>query len=152
MSTPSLTPLSTVAIHHGMADKLLYACRLIRKAYRSGTSTCVMGDADTLRQLDRLLWVFDEADFVPHVCQTDGKALPPHLMSSPVWLSDGSGTVPILQAGINVGQAMPQHFTRFTKYFDLVSSSQEDKPSGRQRWREYEAMGLQIQSHPMKDD
>jgi len=152
MTTMSSPPLSTVAIHHGMADKLQYACRLIRKAYRAGMSTCVMGDADTLRQLDRLLWVFDETDFVPHVCVTDGKDVPPHLAPSQVWLSDGSGPVPALQTGINVGYSIPTHLTRFTKYFDLVSSLPQDKQAGRQRWREYEALGLQIQSHPIKDD
>lgn len=135
-----------------MADKLLYACRLIRKAYRAGMRTCVMGDADTLRQLDRLLWVFDDTDFVPHVCSTDGKHVPPHLAHSPVWLSDGSVLVPALQTGINVGYAMPAQLSGFTKYIDLVSSLHEDRQAGRQRWRDYEAMGLQIQSHPVKDD
>lgn len=152
MTASSSTPLSTIAIHHGMADKLLYACRLIRKAYRSGMSTCVMGDADTLRQLDRLLWVFDDTDFVPHVCSTDGKNVPPHLALSPVWLSDGLAPVPVLQTGINVGQTISPQLPRFAKYFDLVSSLPEDRQAGRQRWREYEAMGLQIQSHPIKDD
>jgi len=57
--------MNTVEFHHGMTDKLAYACRLLRKAYRSGAGVLVTGDASTLKALDRQLWVFDDQEFLP---------------------------------------------------------------------------------------
>ena len=58
--------MAAVAFHFGMADRLAYSCRLLRKASRAGARVVVTGEAATLDQLDRLLWVFDPLEFVPH--------------------------------------------------------------------------------------
>ena len=41
---------------YGIPDKIGYACRLLRKAYRSGASVVVTADDATLKTLDKQLW------------------------------------------------------------------------------------------------
>ncbi len=55
-----------VEFHTGVADKVAFACRLLRKAYRKGARVVVTGPREVLAALDRELWTFDERDFVPH--------------------------------------------------------------------------------------
>lgn len=144
--------MKEVAFHHGTADKLAYACRLVRKAYRAGVVTVVTADVDTLRQFDRQLWVFDEQEFLPHVCVTEGKAWPERWQDTPIWLTDQPEQAPIQhQTLVNLGIDIPTGFDQFERFFDVVSSQASDRAAGRQRWRQYEAMGLSIQAHLIQD-
>lgn len=141
-----------VEFHHGMGDKLAYACRLLRKAYRAGAQVVVTGSPDVLKTLDRQLWVFDEQDFVPHVLALAGAPLAPRLADTPVWLTDDPQQVPgERQILVNVGQTVPQGLARYTRLFEVVSLAPDDRQAGRQRWKAYAAMGWQVQPHEAKD-
>ena len=50
--------MTDVAFHTGIADPLDYACRLLRKAYRSGARVAVHGAPATLDRLDQALVAF----------------------------------------------------------------------------------------------
>jgi DNA polymerase-3 subunit chi len=139
--------MNEVEFHHGMGDKLAYACRLLRKAYRSGARVVVTGDAPTLRQLDRQLWVFDELEFLPHVCALGEQAVPARFHDTPLWLTDVPGSAPMgRQVLINVGQHMPEGIEAFERFCEVVSTEDDDREQGRQRWRAYKARGW-----PVKD-
>jgi DNA polymerase-3 subunit chi len=135
-----------------MGDKLAYACRLLRKAYRAGARVVVTGDAGSLRTLDKQLWVFDEQDFVPHVMTSPGQLPPARLHDTPIWLAVDPAVVPG-EPGIlvNIGQAMPPAMDRFERVFDIVSNAPEDRQLGRQRWKTYAASGWQVQPHEVKE-
>ena len=45
--------MGKVEFHHGTGDKLAYACRLLRKAYKAGAQVVVTGDEASLRTLDK---------------------------------------------------------------------------------------------------
>ncbi len=140
--------MKLVEFHHGMGDKLAYACRLLRKAYRSGSRVVVTGDLSTLRQLDRQQWVFDEQEFLPHVCTSAGQAWPARWSDTPVWLTDDPASAPPGRGVlINVGNAMPKGIEAFERFFEVVSTEPEDRQSGRQRWRQYEALGWEVKGH-----
>ena len=47
--------MTTVDFHTGVADKLGYTCRLLRKAYRAGNQVVVAGAPEQLARLDGLL-------------------------------------------------------------------------------------------------
>lgn len=146
--------MNTVEFHHGMSDKLAYACRLLRKAYRSGARVLVTGDLGTLKALDRQLWVFDDQEFLPHVLAQPGQDVPARLHDTPVWLapSDDTASVPGDRAIlINLGPDMPLQPERFQRLFEIVSSAPHERQLGRQRWKRYEALGLQIQPHEVKE-
>ncbi len=140
--------MKVVEFHHGMPHKLAYACRLLRKAYRSGATVVVTGDGSTLRQLDRQLWTFDEEEFVPHVCTVAGQPLPERLHQTPIWLTDQPAQAPgVRQVLINLGSQMPEGIEPFERFFDVVSSEPDDAERGRQRWRAYKAQGWTVRAH-----
>lgn len=146
--------MNTVEFHHGMSDKLAYACRLLRKAYRSGAGVLVTGDATTLKALDRQLWVFDDQEFLPHVLAVPGQPVPERLHATPVWLAPhGTDPAPPGQHDIlvNLGPEMPDQPERYKRLFEIVSLEPHDRQLGRQRWKRYEALGLHIQPHEVKE-
>jgi DNA polymerase-3 subunit chi len=144
--------MGKVEFHHGVGDKLAYACRLLRKAYKAGAQVVVTGDEASLRTLDKQLWVFDEQEFLPHVLDTARQPVPARQHATPIWLSLDPATAPgersIL---VNVGQEMPAGMDRFERMFDIVSSAPDDRQLGRQRWKTYAAMGWQVQPHEVKE-
>ena len=144
--------MNKVEFHHGMGDKLAYACRLLRKAYKAGARVVVTGDAATLRTLDKQLWVFDDQEFLPHVLATPQQAVPPRQHETPIWLTTDPASAPG-ERGIlvNVGQEMPAGMTHFSRLFDIVGNEPEDRQAGRQRWKAYAAMGWQVQPHEVKE-
>lgn len=141
-----------VEFHHGIGNKLAYACRLLRKAHRAGAKVAVTGDLATLQALDRELWTFDDQEFLPHVLAA-GKPLPERLHATPIWLSPDPTSAPgersIL---INIGREMPAGMDRFERLFDLVSSEPDDRQEGRSRWKAYAAQGWDVQPHEVKDE
>lgn len=144
--------MKTVEFHHGVPDKMAYSCRLLRKAYRSGAKVVVTADATTLRQLDRQLWVFDEQEFLPHVCALAGQPWPAHWADTPIWLTDAPDTAPSgRQVLINVGDVVPPSLDAYARFLDVVSSEPEDRQRGRQRWRQYQSWGWTVQSHPVQE-
>jgi DNA polymerase-3 subunit chi len=144
--------MSKVEFHHGMDDKLAYACRLLRKAYRAGAKVVVTGDEASLRTLDKQLWTFDEQEFVPHVLALGSQSLPSRVHHTPIWLSadpvSAPGTRAIL---VNVGQDMPAGMAQFERLFDIVSGAPDDRQRGRQRWKSYQARVWQVQPHEVKE-
>ena len=141
-----------VEFHHGIGNKLSYACRLLRKAHRTGAKVAVTGDLATLQALDRELWTFDDQEFLPHVLAA-GQPLPERLHATPIWLSPDPSSAPgersIL---VNVGREMPAGMDRFERLFDLVSSEPDDRQQGRSRWKAYAAQGWDVQPHEVKDE
>lgn len=137
----------TVEFHHGMSDKLVYAQRLVRKAYRAGARVVVTGEAVTLRALDQQLWVADEQDFIPHVLDA-GEGLPPRLHATPIWLTTVPDRVP---AGhtvlVNVGDQIPTGLNGYQRLFEIVTHDPSDRQQGRARWKAYQAMGWDVRPH-----
>lgn len=141
-----------VEFHHGIGNKLAYACRLLRKAHRAGAQVAVTGDLATLQALDRELWTFDDQEFLPHVLAA-GKPLPERLNTTPIWLSPDPSSAPGQRSIlVNVGRTMPAGMDRFERLFDLVSSEPDDRHEGRLRWKAYAAQGWEVQPHEVKDE
>lgn len=144
--------MSVVEFHHGMTDKLSYACRLLRKAYRAGARVVVTGDAPSLKALDRQLWVFDDREFVPHLMAAAEGAVPVRQHETPIWLT----TDPLSAPGergvlVNIGQDLPNGCERFARLFDIVSNDADDRQQGRMRWKTYAAKGWQVNPHEAKE-
>ena len=66
--------MTEISFHFNVPAKLVYACRLLRKAVNAGSKVKVVADPQTLAQLDSALWTFTPLDFVAH-CNGDGDPL-----------------------------------------------------------------------------
>lgn len=133
--------MTEVEFHTGVADPLAFTCRLLRKAVRQGVRVQVTAPEPTLAALDRLLWTFEERDFVPHA-RVPG--VPPRLAQrTPLWLS------PTVQGGdaprvlVNLAGEMLDASAPVDRVIEVVTA--DDAAEGRERWRAYKALGL-----PMK--
>ncbi|MGR9012177.1 MAG: DNA polymerase III subunit chi [Gammaproteobacteria bacterium] len=73
-----------------LEDRYLFACKLIEKAYRSGSYCYVLTDsAEQSRLIDDLLWTFRAGSFIPHQIYT-GEL--PVIAKDGVYAANQSGT------------------------------------------------------------
>jgi DNA polymerase-3 subunit chi len=137
--------VTEIEFHTGVADRLGFACRLLRKAYRAGARVMVTGPAEVLAALDRELWTFEERDFVPHVRVAGvSTAL---AARTPIWLVQGEAPEGAPDVLVNLGAAAPSDLSRFKRVIEVLSVEPEDEHAGRQRWRDYKSRGLDIKHH-----
>ena len=141
--------LTEVEFHTGVADRAAFACRMLRKAYRQGARVLVTAPEPVLAEVDRLLWTFDERDFVPHVRVPGApEAL---AMRTPIWLAPQVTASPGPDAPtlvLNLGADAPPRPGALERLIEVVSDDRDDAERGRRRWRGYKAAGLEIRHHP----
>ncbi len=150
--------MTQVEFHTGVADRVQFACRLLRKAYRQQAAVLVTADASTLDALDRELWTFAAHEFIPH-CRIDvdagagadagaDSASRPLARRSPVWLSERCPAPPHPQIVVNLGAAMPHAPGEFSRVIEILDADPDAAAAGRARWRAYAALGLDVRHHP----
>jgi len=137
----------TVDFHTGLADKLAYACRLVRKAWRSGHQVVVTGPSGELARLDQLLWTFEPGEFIPHLRLRAGEAVPARLARTPVWLAERPADAARQDVLVNLGPGAAQDSSGFARVIELVGADEADAAAGRQRWRQYRAAGREPRLH-----
>jgi DNA polymerase-3 subunit chi len=141
-----------VEFHTGIAEPVDFACRLLRKAVRTGARVLCTVPADRLDELDRALWTFEPRDFVPHVRLAG--AAETVTRRTPIWLAPDVDAALARQPAaaqrvlVNLGAAVPQDARVFPRMIELVAADAEAAARGRERWRAYKAAGLEIRHHP----
>jgi DNA polymerase III subunit chi len=140
--------MTEVHFHFNVPDRLLYACRLLRKALRSGAAgVAVSGPADTLGRLDRALWTFDAGDFIPHVLLRSGETLPPRLRRTPIWLVERAEMAAHHPVLVHLGEEPAAGFESFGRLIEIVSTGDEERAAARGRWKHYAGRGYEIQKY-----
>ena len=124
-----------------VADKIGYACRLVRKARAANCQVVLYSDDHAqLQALDDALWTFSELDFLPHTMADD--ALASH---TPVLLAgDARSELPHRQILINLSVTTPGNFAQFERMFEIVSANATDAAAGRERYRFYQQRGYPL--------
>jgi DNA polymerase-3 subunit chi len=139
--------MTEVAFHFNAPDKLGYACRLLRKAFASGSRVVVTGSPELLRELDTALWTFGALEFVPHChAAQQGERVQAR---SPVVLSESPRAAPHQQVLVNLGGPVPEGFERFERLIEVVTEDDGDKAQARQRWKHYADRGYAIVRHDL---
>ncbi|MDO9283912.1 MAG: DNA polymerase III subunit chi [Aquabacterium sp.] len=142
--------MAEVDFHTGVADKLGYTCRLLRKAWRAGKQVVVTGAPDQLARLDSLLWTFDPGDFIPHARLRAGEPAPDRLVRTPIWLADAPAEAGPRDVLVNLGPAVVADHARYARIIEIVAEPADEVASGRQRWRHYLAAGLTPTNHAQR--
>ena len=142
--------MTEIAFHFNAPDKLIYACRLVRKALNSGAKLVLQADASQLQSLDSHLWSMSVTEFLPHCL---GSAPPEQLAASPVILvSDLSEmqNLPHRQVFINLTNHLSSGFDSFERVIEVVTLDEQDRQFARQRWKQYTEQGYAITRHDLK--
>lgn len=138
---------SKVEFHTQAPDRLLYACRLLRKAAASGARVQVTADAATLQQFDLLLWTFSNTDFVPH-CLSDA---PAHVIaSSPILLTPAPQAQATDAILLNLGATVPDGFEQFGRIIEILGQDPDATKQARSRWKHYTAAGCDMSSRDLQ--
>ncbi len=132
--------MTQVDFHFNVPDKLLYACRLLRKATGRGVPVLVTASDAVLKQLDGLLWSFSAHDFVPHATLSDSASVQ---VASSILLTETITDLPHNKALLNLGDTVPPGFDRFERLIEIVSQDDmQDRQLARGRWKHYASLGL----------
>ncbi len=138
--------MTEVQFHFNVPDRLLYACRLLRKALRSGASgVAVSAPAATLTRLDRTLWTFDPQEFIPHVVLREGQAVPSRLERTPIWLVERAQQAAHHPVLVHLGEEPAAGFESFSRLIEIVSTDAEERETARARWKHYAGRGYDLQ-------
>ncbi|MDP2678994.1 MAG: DNA polymerase III subunit chi [Rhodoferax sp.] len=138
--------MSDVEFHTQVPDRLLHACRWLRKAAASAAQVRVTADEETLLLLDQRLWTFSSTDFVPH-CFQDAPAQV--LENTAIVLSPHLPAPTASAILLNLGSGVPAGFEQFARVIEIVSEDANDKQEARNRWKHYASMGCKLTNHSL---
>jgi DNA polymerase-3 subunit chi len=139
--------MTEVLFHFNVPDRLLYACRLLRKAVRSGSGVAVSAPAPTLARLDRALWTFEAQEFVPHLLLRAGEMAAPRLQRTPIWLVERAEQAAHHPVLVHLGDEPAEGFESFDRLIEIVSTDPAERDAARRRWKHYAARGYAIERH-----
>jgi len=137
--------MTSIDFYFNADDRLQVACRLAAKALKQGSRMLIYApDADTAGRLDTLMWTWPATGFVPHC-----RAQAPLAAETPVLIASGEEAPEGCELLLNLGAECPPHFERFARLLEVVSVNDEEKASGRSRYRFYKERGYPIASHDL---
>lgn len=123
--------------------RLVYACRLVEKAYQQDCRVYVhAAGPDEAEAFDELLWVFTDRSFVPHEL-VSGDAEP----KSPVAIGYGEPRAADLL--VNLAPDAPEFYERFPRVAEFVDADPARRDQGRRRFAFYRDRGLQPETHKL---
>ncbi|TKC83012.1 DNA polymerase III subunit chi [Trinickia terrae] len=134
--------MTRIDFHTNVGDSLLYACRLVRKAYQAGQPLVVLAEPARLRAFDERLWTFSPLDFIPH-CMADNALA----NDTPVVLATDLERAPHHQILLNLGAAVPAQFARFERLIEVIGNAHDELAAGRERYRFYRDRGYALNNY-----
>jgi len=126
------------------AEPLRLVCELARKAYESGQWTLVLArDAAQAEQLDDLLWDMGDDAYIPH--QIAGADIEEE--EAAVLIAPPGVDAPLRPLVINLRDAPVDG--GFERVLEVVPADDSARGPLRERWKQYQARGLELNKHDM---
>ena len=117
-------------------SRLLFVCRLTEKAYSLGHRIHIQTESQQqTKLLDDLLWEYSASSFIPHSANDDPVSLGTDLRAG-----KHAGVL------INLAQQACPTEEQFSRINEVISADPESLEQGRDRYRDYAAKGLQIET------
>jgi DNA polymerase-3 subunit chi len=139
--------MTQIDFYTGVADKVATACRIAAKAHSLGNRMLILcPDAEVAARVDRLLWTAPATAFIPHCAPTD-----PLASMTPIIIDAGAHEPTSDQVLLNLRAERPAFFGRFERLVEIVSDDEDDRVSGRERWKFYRDRGYEIRIHDLSD-
>lgn len=124
-------------------EPLRLVCELVRKAYDAEQWTLVLArDRAQAEQLDDLLWDMGDDAYIPHqVAGDEEDELTPVIIAAP------EVDAPMRQLVINLRDDAVEG--DFERVLEVVPADESARGPLRERWKQYQARGLQLNKHDM---
>jgi len=152
--------VARVDFHSQVGDKLSYTCRLARKIFSlaSGKEALkklvILGSSEDLKKLDTMLWSFDTEEFLPHcMADEDNAVCTPILLAThydEALFEHLAHQDVLIHIGQDVLQDIEKISDRFERVIEVVSLEEADVQAGRQRYKQYRDLGLELVNHDQK--
>ena len=137
--------MTEVVFHYGVADKLDYAARLLRKVVRSGLRAQVVLDPTQAQTLSARLWVLAPTGFLAHC---DARAPAAVQRRSPVLLTQpDTAHDPDRVVVLNLSNDLHPNPQRLERILEIIGTDMTDRQQGRVRKRAYDAAGCAVAMH-----
>lgn len=107
-------------------------------------------EPERLNTFDQALWTLEDTGFVPHerLCDDATHDLPVYLVDQANWPLVAARVKPTDWL-VNLDDDCPPEATLFTRVLEVVSQDEPDRQNARTRWRQYQAMGLELRAHQL---
>lgn len=132
--------MTRIDFHSNVANKIHYACRLVRKARAQSEPpplVLLLENQQQLTELDNLLWTFSDTSFIAHVPANHALA-----GQTPVLLTDSDQVaLPHHRILINLARHTPSQFAHFERLIEIVGLPQAEVAAGRMRYTFYKQNG-----------
>ena len=125
-------------------EPLLLVCELARKAFDAGIPTLVLArDHAQAEAIDDLMWSFDPDAYLPHQIagSDDEDEVTPILILAP------EADFPMRPMVINLRDAAVEG--DFDRVLEVVPADPAARAPLRERWKQYQARGLELNKHDM---
>ena len=124
-------------------EPLRLVCELVRKAYDAEQWTLVLArDRAQAEQLDDLLWDMGDDAYIPHQIAGDEED-----DLTPVIIAPPEVDAPMRQLVINLRDDAVEG--DFERVLEVVHADESARGPLRERWKQYQARGLQLNKHDM---
>jgi DNA polymerase-3 subunit chi len=128
-----------------LQDRYLFACKLIEKAYRSGSFCYVLTDnGEQSQAIDDLLWTFRAGSFIPHQIYTGE---PPSGIEKVILIGSVNPPEYCQKILFNLSAHYPDVGPKTERILEILDNSEATKDAGRERYRRYQKSGMPITTH-----
>ncbi len=133
----------TDTAHESEAAKLELVCRIVEKATSLGHRIYIRTESEAQsRLLDKLLWEFKSTSFLPHEISSEPA-------NNKICISHEQPPEQFDDALINLHQEPVAEPRRLARLNELVGPDQKSLQAGREHFRAYKALGLDIETHKL---
>jgi len=125
-------------------ERYNFSCKLLEKAYRSGSRVYVRVENEAQsRMLDNLLWIFRAGSFIPHQIYT-GDELNPNTAVLIGCLAPPNDWQDSL---MNLASHNFQNPENAQKILEILDNNETNKQAGRLRYSQYKQAGFKLVTH-----
>ena len=125
-------------------DRISYCCRLVDKIYGLGHRILIyVDDAQEAGIIDTRLWDFKPESFIPHGIMVADTRHPVEI----TWQDDSVRHDSVI---VNMGKSIPDFFSRFERYIEIVCQQPEILANSRKHYRFFQQRGYPLHRHDLR--
>jgi DNA polymerase-3 subunit chi len=131
-----------------LRGRLLLACRLVDKARQHNMYIHIHTDGyNTTRQMDEILWTWNETSFIPHISDISTKLN--DTIQEPVTIGSNYHPTNKCDYLINLSNQRPEFFSRYLKMAEIIDQTETILTAGRERYSFYKDKGYTLNHYQL---